>query len=307
MAGDWIKWEHGLVDKPEVIRLAAILGLAREVIVCRLMKFWEWCDLNIPDAAISETGSAFVILSPRDGDNVAFLDALVWTPGFADALAAVDWIRFRDGRIELPNFGRHNGETAKTRARNAKNQKKKRTKSGSEKPPNPRPSLATPVTEMSPSGGDKTVTRGEERREKEEAPCAGAREKGVATPEHKHQPYTGPPGEKIEIDSDAVDPNAWLVREWFHVYRGPVRADMHREVGGMFEELRRHGITDDKILAEIKAPERNRSEWPSQFQRRLMEQHKPAQKAPGKRGRSQDDVTRAFNERVDKMQAEGLI
>lgn len=168
MAGDWIKWEHGLIDKPEVIRISAALKLAREIVVCRLMKFWEWCDANIPDNAIQETGSAFVSLSPRDGDNVAFIDALVGTPNFADSLTAVDWIRFRDGRIELPNFGRHNGETAKTRARNAKNQKKKRLKPEVETPPKTKPQKTTShrdVTGMSPPDGDKKVTREEERRE----------------------------------------------------------------------------------------------------------------------------------------------
>lgn len=185
MAGDWIKWEHGLIDKPEVIRMSATLSLGREIVVCRLMKFWEWCDANIPDNAIQESGSAFVSLSPRDGDNVAFIDALVGTPKFADSLAAVDWIRFRDGRIELPNFGRHNGETAKTRARNAKNQKKKRSKPEMETPPKTKPHK-TPshrtVTEKSPGGGDKTVTRGEESREEKEEEKTSAAEPQLRTP-----------------------------------------------------------------------------------------------------------------------------
>lgn len=165
MAGDWIKWSKGLIDKPEVIRIAGMLGASREVVVCRLMKFWEWCDANIPDADIRENGSAFVTMSPRDGDNVAFVDALVWTPGFADSLAAVDWLRCRDGRLELPNFGRHNGETAKTRARNAKNQKRKRQEGGGEPAIKTAPEGAPPSPQMSPRGGDKPVTRGEERRE----------------------------------------------------------------------------------------------------------------------------------------------
>ena len=169
MAGDWIKWTCGLIDKPEVVRLAARLKLAREVAVCRLMKFWEWCDANIASSAIHESGSAFVDLSPERGDNVAFVDALVGTPGFADSLAAVDWIRFRDGRVELPNFGRHNGETAKTRARNSKNQKKKRQADGEEPPPKEGKRGGTVSPKMSPPRGDKTVTRGEERRDKEES------------------------------------------------------------------------------------------------------------------------------------------
>lgn len=165
MAGDWIKWTHGLPDKPEVIRLSGLLNLPREVVVCRLMRFWEWCDENVPDTDIRTTGSAFVKMSPRRGDNVAFVDALVCTPNFADSLAVVGWIKFRDDLIELPNFGRHNGETAKTRARNAKNQKRKRKSDDTSDltpSPNDGDSCHRPSQQMSPSRGDIAVTRGEE-------------------------------------------------------------------------------------------------------------------------------------------------
>jgi hypothetical protein len=222
MAGDWIKWTCGLLDKPEVIRMAVYLRTSREVVVCRLMKFWEWCDANIPDSSILDTGSAFVELSPDRGDNVAFVDALVGTPGFADSLAAVDWIRFRDGRVELPNFGRHNGETAKTRARNAKNQKKKRQRGGgvAHDPERLRP--PPPPPETSPLSGDKTVTRGEERRE--EKPTASHTRprtpRKAKPPNPDHQPavdgfcsrWLGAYGSKYVFnggkDADAV---AWML------------------------------------------------------------------------------------------------
>jgi hypothetical protein len=155
MAGDWIKWVKGLQDKPEVVRMAGALGLQREVVVCRLMRFWEWCDENIADDLIHENGSAFLDLSPNDGDNVAFVDAVVGTPQFAKSLALVGWIRFRSGRIEIPNFGRHNGETAKTRARNSKNQKTRRTRESGSKDGQP--------PKMSPRAGDISVTRGDKR------------------------------------------------------------------------------------------------------------------------------------------------
>jgi hypothetical protein len=152
MAGDWIKWTVGLCRKPEVARIAADLSMSRDSVVCRLMELWEWCDATIPDSSIRPDGTAFVKMSPDAGDNMSFVDDLLRSPGFANSLAAVDWIRFRNGHIEIPNFGRHNGETAKTRARNAKNQGKKRAKT------------ETRVTEMSPDRGDKKVTR--EREEK---------------------------------------------------------------------------------------------------------------------------------------------
>lgn len=173
MAGDWIKWSVGLCRKPEVQRIAVALGLSREVAVCRLMEFWEWCDANIPDSQVRDDGTAFVKLSPHDGDNLAFVDAIVGTPQFAVSLSSVDWIRFRSGQIEIPNFGRHNGETAKTRARNAKNQDRKRQEKKS-------------VTNLSPTNGDKTVTR--ERGEKRITSSLNVTGADVVIPEKMNAP-----------------------------------------------------------------------------------------------------------------------
>jgi hypothetical protein len=164
MAGDWIKWTKGLSSRREVVRMAGILNLSRAEVVVKLMEFWEWCDDNIPEDDIKESGSAFVEMSPRDGDNMAFIDDLVRSPGFADALATVNWIRFRHSRVELPNFGRHNGETAKTRARNSKNQKNKRSKPSASHTPESSESVTAQRSNLSPRDGDKTVTR--EREEK---------------------------------------------------------------------------------------------------------------------------------------------
>lgn len=150
MAGDWIKYVKGLEQKPEVVQIAGVLSIPREFVVCRLMKLWSWTDDNIPEENISSTDdSAFVKMSPKNDDNMAFVDALVGTPGFAAAMASACWIRFRHGRIELPNFGRNNGETAKTRARNAKNQKRMRQRQ----------------EQKSPGDGDIPNTREEKRRE----------------------------------------------------------------------------------------------------------------------------------------------
>jgi hypothetical protein len=203
MAGDWIKWTCGLPDKPEVIRMAARLKVAREIVVCRLLKFWEWCDANIPDDAIQDSGSAFVDLSPERGDNVAFVDALVGTPGFADSLAAVDWIRFRDGRVELPNFGRHNGETAKTRARNAKNQKRKRQRGADEPPPKEVNRDPPESPKKSPLSGDKTMTRGEERRDRKKKPTASS---SGEPDDHPHKLLFGAVAEVCGVVPDSERP-----------------------------------------------------------------------------------------------------
>lgn len=103
MAGDWIKVEKKLNDKPEVRRMARALHLSRFDIVGRLVSVWSWADSH------SFTGSGMDI-SEEDIDDIADLN------GFADALRQVGWLKGRAASLEFPNFGRHNGQSAKRRA-----------------------------------------------------------------------------------------------------------------------------------------------------------------------------------------------
>lgn len=215
MAGDWVKWEKGLENKPEVVRMASFLGKSRKEVAVDCMNFWGWADENIPEDSISENGSAFVTLSPLAGDNMAFIDAVVGTPLFADSMSRVGWLRCRDERVEFPNFGRHNGETAKTRARNAKNQKKKRLK---EEPKTPVidvqaiPPTVKKVTKKSPRIGDKTVTRGEERR-------VGSSNEETNTPlipqgGDARVTFLEVDGDLLEYDGDPSRWKAEFIRRW---------------------------------------------------------------------------------------------
>ena len=47
MAGDWIKVEHATMDKPEVLRIADLLGVSRREAIGILFDFWVWLDRNI--------------------------------------------------------------------------------------------------------------------------------------------------------------------------------------------------------------------------------------------------------------------
>lgn len=119
MAGDWIKWTKGFAKKPEVLRMAGILGLSRKEVAGSLMELWEWCDDNVTLQAQQNgnDNSAFVTL----GDNATTLiDGIVGHLGFADAMTAVGWLKSRHGSLEFPNFGRHNLQPAKQRALAAK-------------------------------------------------------------------------------------------------------------------------------------------------------------------------------------------
>jgi hypothetical protein len=103
MAGDWIKVEHTLPDKPEVLRLADELAIDQDAVTGKLLRIWIWADQNCVS-----------------GNNIpvttSFLDRLTAFPGFAAAMRKVGWLEGRDGSLSFPRFDRHNGQTAKQRA-----------------------------------------------------------------------------------------------------------------------------------------------------------------------------------------------
>lgn len=103
MAGDWIKVEHTTPDKPEVVKLAGILGIDQDAVVGKLLRLWIWADQQ------SVSGNAIAVTN-------SFLDRLVFCPGFAAGLVKVGWLNGREGLLSIPNFDRHNGQSAKNRA-----------------------------------------------------------------------------------------------------------------------------------------------------------------------------------------------
>lgn len=111
MAGDWIKWQRGLARKPEVIRMAAKLGIDRHEVAGRLMEFWEWTDEQIADP--DKNGHAFVRF--ESGHLSAFVNATCGLTGMFEAMVDEGWIVLVDSGAILPNWGRHNGKSAKRR------------------------------------------------------------------------------------------------------------------------------------------------------------------------------------------------
>jgi len=103
VAGDWIKMQIDLADKPKVIALAGRLNLDIDSIVGKLHRLWGWADRQTTD------GNA-------PGVTPAFIDSRMGVTGFADALEAIGWLQVSETGIRLVRFEEHNGKTAKTRA-----------------------------------------------------------------------------------------------------------------------------------------------------------------------------------------------
>lgn len=116
MAGNWIKIEEATLDKPEVLAMAEMLGTSADDVVGKLLRVWFWFDKQSLDGYAS--GVTNVTLDK-------FIDRHVASQGFAQTMRKVGWL----SDSGLPNFERHNGETAKNRALTNKRMKKMRNAS----------------------------------------------------------------------------------------------------------------------------------------------------------------------------------
>lgn len=108
MAGEWIKFEASTPEKQEVFSITVAMGWDDpDLTVGKLLKVWRWFDQQTVD------GNA-----PRV--TAALLDRIIGVTGFAKAMCDVGWLVADDAGVALPNFDRHNGQTAKNRALTAK-------------------------------------------------------------------------------------------------------------------------------------------------------------------------------------------
>jgi hypothetical protein len=113
----WIKLEHATPDKPEVWEMAEILGIDPDAVLGKVLRAWIWADQNC-----NASGVTSVTVLP-------LLDRITSVTGFADAMVKVGWIVIDGNGCTFPNFDRHNGKPAKTRALTAKRAAEYRVKS----------------------------------------------------------------------------------------------------------------------------------------------------------------------------------
>lgn len=141
MAGDWIKMRTDLYDDPRVIRISSLTcpksvteESHRYGIVGRLYALWTLADKHSVDGNLR-------FITPANLDDMTKL------PGFASAMAEVEWLEITTQGIRIPNFREHNGQSAKKRAQAFVRQQRKRD------------GLSNSVTLPSRSERDKNVTK----------------------------------------------------------------------------------------------------------------------------------------------------
>jgi hypothetical protein len=117
MAGDWIKLEAVTPDKPEIYGISERLGCSHGDAFLACVRLWIWADQQ------SLKGDAIAVTK-------AAIDRIGGLPEFTEALADVGWLKDKNGRVTIPNFERHNGQTAKDRALTAKRMAAHRARNG---------------------------------------------------------------------------------------------------------------------------------------------------------------------------------
>lgn len=122
MAGDWIKMEVNLPMKPEVLAMSAATGLHPDTIVGKCFRLWSWFDQHTQEGNAAGVTLVTLGYALGNGDD---------TSNFIKAMVDVGWLFHDEHGVALPNFDRHNGQTAKARALTAKRVAKHKEKSNS--------------------------------------------------------------------------------------------------------------------------------------------------------------------------------
>ena len=158
MAGDWIKMRVDLKDDPAVFMLADMLGVDEFSVVGRLHCFWAWADKHAVDGHV-------------DGATTRIVDRVSATDGFAAAMQKVGWLVVDQSGISIPNFDRHNGESAKERG--LKNARQARWRAGKSEAVD---------GQASTQSSTKPTTREEKRREEKKEETKAARKRAAPIP-----------------------------------------------------------------------------------------------------------------------------
>lgn len=131
----WIKIEHQTPDKPEVGAIAHKLRITPAEAFLALFRVWAWADESTADGTLPGIGPAWI-------------DHIARVAGFGQAMKDAGWLLETPGGLEIPEFDRHNGDSAKARALDQRRKTLARTDSSrTERGPQPDRSPAARRTE----------------------------------------------------------------------------------------------------------------------------------------------------------------
>lgn len=116
MAGDWIKMRKDLLTSGKVVRMASALQADRFRIIGGLLSVWSLFDTQTEDGRI-------------DGYKLSTVDELIGWPGFAKAMADVEWLVDDGASVTVPRYDDHMSASAKRRCQEATRKRDERARS----------------------------------------------------------------------------------------------------------------------------------------------------------------------------------
>ena len=232
----WLKIETETPDKPEMWAIAEMLSIDVDAAFGKAFRVWRWFDQH------TEDGNA-------RGVTFSLFDRLVGLNGFAQALESVGWLVKTESGISLPNFDRHNGQSAKNRANTAVRVAKHKSSSAKGNGEVTPPALPTALPRedkskskknppIPPEGGVEPEETGEGKPARRAAIALktfldGCREKGEKPilkddPVFAYADKTGIPDDFLrlhwlEFKERYTMPDAKRYKDWRAVYRKSVR------------------------------------------------------------------------------------
>ena len=186
----WIKIETTLPQKPEVVKISAILQKKSAEVVGGLVLLWCLTD------GLTEDG--FLQYYTREE-----IDRVTGLKGFGRALERVGWIEYSEEGIRLVNYEKHNGRSAKKRAETARRVGRHRAKGVTD---------VTGEAEQSNAKGVTDVTLSALAREEK------SREYSLRESTPRARRVTPPPS----LSGDFVPPGVKEVLDWAVVESLPV-------------------------------------------------------------------------------------
>lgn len=223
MPSEWLKYGADLPEKPEVALIAAATGLDRFSVCGRLMAVWTWFSRNSTNGLIA-VGSCDapvaleaqqMLRAPRDNSSrlralLAHIDRIAQHEGFADEMLATGWLRATDDAIFVPNWDRHNSQTAKKRGLAANRMSRVRRSQPAPEAQNRDASVAPPLrTERNTS-----ATRIEKKRGEKKSPPAPQSPHPQRADSAPADPEPGGGGESSSRSDGESGAGRWFLTAW---------------------------------------------------------------------------------------------
>lgn len=162
MAGDWIPWVKGLTRKLEVLTIAERTNRSPREVAAILMEFWEWADTETEDGLLRGISLRSLSASHADMDGT-----------FVRAMSEVGWLFVREsGALEIPNFERWMGRSAKRRLKETERRRQNRLRAPqvTVEPGERRSVSACDADILPPNSGTTEQNRTEQRRKETPTP-----------------------------------------------------------------------------------------------------------------------------------------